>query len=267
MKHVDGDVRANLERHEYWLTKAVETGAHFVGFPEFSMTGWVKDPAEALRLDSEPVRQVGRWAKRYGIYLATGLVERRGRRRHNTCVIFGPRGCVGAMRKVNPIAKELEHYTPGREFPVFNVAGCRMGVATCADASRYEMFHVLSLRGAEVIFAPHANSLGAYGNSATGWSRWRMERWPVFTRDACVAVLGVNCAGSFSPRRRGDEPTKYCGGGMVMDWTGRALARAPVRTKRECVLPVELDLSALRKARADRRNDSFQKKTFYRHLV
>ena len=30
---------------------------------------------------------------------------------------------------------------------------------------------------AEVIFAPHANSLGKYGGNPAGWVRWRLERW------------------------------------------------------------------------------------------
>ncbi len=247
-----GDIEANLARHRFWLERALEREAHFVGFPEFSVTGWIERPEYALPLDGPVVREIESWARRARVFLATGFVERRGGRLHNTCLIAGPRGRVGVMRKVNPIARELRRFTPGREFPVFRVAGCRMGVATCADASYFETFRLLALRGAEVIFAPHANSLGAYGNCRDGWFRWRMENWPYFTRTCCVAVAGMSCAGRRARPRAGEAVLKYCSGGLVMDWTGRPLARLRGRDKREGLLAAEIDLAGLRAARKKR---------------
>ena len=92
-----------------------------------------------------------------------------------------------------------------------------------------------------------------------------MERWPRFCSDARVDVLAVNSAGLFSPRRAGDEPEKFCGGGMAMDYRGQILARAPVRTKRESMYTVELDLKALRQARSAGAG-GFQKSIIYPHL-
>jgi len=265
MKHLTGDVEANLDRHFYWLEKAVGAGARFIGFPELSLTGWVEAPRQAIALSHPALEALGRWAKTNRVYVATCLVERRGRRRHNTTAFFGPGGRMGVSRKINLVRSELRHYTPGREFAVLDVAGCRMAVATCADATYYEMFHIPSLLGAEVIFAPHANTLDGYGNNAIGWRRWRMERWPRFCTDACVDVLGINSAGLFSPSRPGDAPAKFCGGGMAMDYRGEVLARAPVRTKRESMYTVELDLTALRQARSAGR-DVFQQSIVYPHL-
>ena len=135
MKHVTGDVQANLDRHVHWLEKAAAAGARFVGFPEFSLTGWVEAPEQAIALSHSSLAALERWAKARRIYVATCIVERRGRVRHNTTVFFGPRGRVGVMRKINLVRSELRHYTPGREFTVLDVAGCRMAVATCADAT------------------------------------------------------------------------------------------------------------------------------------
>lgn len=153
------------------------------------------------------------------------------------------------MRKVNLIRREGQFYTPGREFPVFDCGGVRMAVATCADATRYEMIHLPSLRGAEIIFAPHANTLGKYGGNPAGWVRWRLERWPLFAKDARVAILGVNNAGLPVRRRDGESPTKYCGGAMVMDWEGRVAAKFAPKERREGLLVVDLDLAALREVR------------------
>ena len=257
------DIEANLERHRYWLAKALEQEPDFVGFPEFALTGWVFHPSYCLSLNSPVVREIESMARRHHIYLATGLVERRGGRLQNTCLIAGPRGRVGVMHKINLIGLGNRYYTPGREFPVFDVAGCRMGVATCADASPYAMIHILSLRGAEVIFAPHANSLGAYGNNRNGWLRWRRGNWPTVARDSRVYIAGMSGAGLFDRPRAGEEEYKYCGGGAVVDWEGKFQAKLGGQTKREGLLVADLDLAGLRAERAKGFSHSFRPDIVY----
>jgi predicted amidohydrolase len=245
-----GDIDANLQRHKYWLERGLGAAPTFIGFPEFGLTGWVEDPKQALALGSTPVREVERWARKHGVFIGFCLVEKREGKLYNAAEIAGPEGRVGVMRKVNLIRRESVCYEAGRHFPVFDVAGCKMGVTTCADATRYEMLNLLSLRGAEVIFAPHANSLGVYGGHAAGWLRWRKERWPLFAKDCSVYILGCNNAGLHEKSGPEEERTKYCGGAAAFDFQGRLMAKAPSgRTCRECLITAELDLAALRAAR------------------
>ena len=249
MKNVAGDVEFNLDRHRMWIERALEHDPRFIGFPEFSLTGWVYERRQCLTLNSAPVREFESWARKHRVFLATCLVEQRGDRVHNTALIAGPRGRAGVMRKVNLVSSEGKHYAPGTDFPVLNVAGCRMGVTTCADATRYEMMHLLSLRGAEVLFAPHANTLGSYGNNAAGWLKWRLERWPLFARDCGVYIVGINNAGRFE-RSPADEPSRYCGGGACLDFRGEVIAKVPVHQgKQEGMYVADIDLVALREAR------------------
>ena len=249
MKHVLGDPSFNIERHFCWIERAMAEKPEFIGFPEFSLTGWVEKPEQCLTMGSGPLRKLEDLGRKFGVYLAAGFVEKRSNRLFNSCLITGPAGRVGVMRKINLIARESRFYEPGREFPVFEVAGCRMGVATCADATRFEMMNLLSLRGAEIIFAPHANSLNSYGNNASGWVKWRSERWPLFARDACVAIAGVSCAGLFQKSIPGEKETKYSGGGMVMDCRGNVTMKAGGKSKREALIVADIDLEELRQAR------------------
>jgi len=249
MKHILGDVDFNLKHHRMWFERCLKHKPDFIGFPEFSLTGWVEKKEQALGLNSAPVKEIESWAKKRRVCVATCLVEKRGGRLYNACVIAGPKGRIGVMRKINLVSSEARHYEAGREFPVFDVAGCKMGVNTCADATRYEMMRVLSFRGAEVIFAPHANSLKPYGNSRAGWVKWRMETWPFFARHSRVAIAGCSCAGLFGKPREGEEETKYCGGAMVMDWEGKPVKRAGGKTKRETLIVADIDLADLREAR------------------
>ena len=258
-----GDLAFNLERHRYWIAKALERDPDFIGFPEFSLTGWVVNPTEALSLRSPAVREFESWARRHRVFLSTCFVEKRGQKLYNTCLIAGPRGRVGVMRKINLIHGEARSYEPGRDFPIFDVAGCRMGVTTCADSSYYEMMRILSLRGAEVIFAPSANTISKLGNNRNAWIKWRRESWTPMAKGACVFVAGVSCAGLCAHRRRGEEENRFCSGALVLDWTGKLTAKLSGPNKREGMLVADLDLAGLRQARTKFLNTSFRPAIVY----
>jgi predicted amidohydrolase len=262
MKHVPGDFAANLERHAYWLERTAELEPDFVGFPEFSLTGWIYDGG--LRWNASELRKLAELAKRYNVHIGTGFVEKSGSALFNSCAIIAPGGLLGRMRKVNLIGKEAAHYRPGREFPVFDLGKFRIGVATCADSTRYEMFHLLSLRGAEIIFAPHANTLKPYGGHPNGWKRWRLERWPLFVRDTTVAVAGINNAGLFHDQKK-SERNNYCGGGMILDENGEIISTLSGTSPKETIAYGEVDLESLRQARTKNRlMQDFQAEIIYR---
>jgi predicted amidohydrolase len=245
-----GDLPFNLQRHRYWLHKAMRHQPDFVGFPEFSLTGWVSRDDSVLTLDSPQLRQVEAWAKEFNVIIGTCFVEKNAGHLYNTAVLMGPQGRIGIMRKVNLILAEAKYFMPGTEFPVFDLGKCKMSIAICADASQHEIHHLLSMRGAEVIFAPHANSLVDMGNSPAGWLRWRKKEWPPIAKNACVYIAGMSCAGLFEKPVPNEEITKFCGGAAVVDFNGNLIASIRLKKKRETMLVADLDIDALRKARA-----------------
>ena len=257
------DPAINLDRHAAWLetlARSAGTRPDLVLFPEFSLTGWTYDPDAALELDSAPVGRAVGLASEFTTVVGFGLVERRGDARSNSFVVAGPEGVAGVMRKINLTPAELPHFSPGRELPVIEVAhgrlaGVRLGVAICADATRFELFHLLSLRGAEVILAPHANSLASYGGNRDGWIRWRRERWPLFARDCALTIAGVSCAGRPAPEMpavddAGDERAqRFCGGAMIVDSDGTAGTVLEGAGNEEGAVTGTIDMAALRQAR------------------
>ena len=275
------DPAINLDRHGAWLealVKSAGTPPDLVLFPEFSLTGWTYDPDAALDLDSPLVGRAVGLASEFATAIGFGLVERRGGVRCNSFVVAGADGVAGVMRKINLTPAELPHFSPGRELPVIEVApgrvaGVRMGVAICADATRFEMIHLLSLRGAELILAPHANSLASYGGNRDGWIRWRRERWPLFARDCAVAIAGVSCAGQAGPGLpsvddAGDaRAQRFCGGAMIVDSDGTAGTVLEGAGNEEAAVSGTIDVAALRHARRTHRLlNSFQATIVYNRL-
>lgn len=241
-----GAVPANLERHALWTDRAVAQGARFVGFPECSITGYDFSPAAGVDLDGPEVRAIAALAKTRGIYVSAGLIENRGAKKFNTHVLFGPQGLVGVMRKINLTLGEKAYFTAGTEFPVFDVEGVKVSIAICADATQFETVHVLALRGAQVIFVPHATYLAGTPQS---WFDWRASRWEWFAKDSCVYLVGCNNAGRFEAPREKRLNLRFASGALIVDPDGKVLRQSEPTTNVETMIVADISAAGIEKKR------------------
>lgn len=97
-------------------------------------------------------------ARKHGLHLVVGLVEREKHLIYNTAVLIGPEGkLIGKYRKVALPRTEIEAgITPGTEYPVFDTRFGKVGMMICYDGFFPEPARQLSIRGAEVIVFPVA---------------------------------------------------------------------------------------------------------------
>jgi predicted amidohydrolase len=95
-------------------------------------------------------------AKKHGIYIVVGLVERDGHLIYNVAVLIGPDGrIIGKYRKVCLPRSEIEGgLTPGSEYPVFPTTFGKVGLMVCYDGFFPEVARQLANNGAEVIAWP-----------------------------------------------------------------------------------------------------------------
>ena len=98
----------------------------------------------------------GALAKKHGLHLVPGLVERDGSLIYNVAVLIGPDGgIIGKYRKVCLPRAEIEGgVTPGHDYPVFDTRFGKVGMMICYDGFFPEVARELSNRGAEVIAWP-----------------------------------------------------------------------------------------------------------------
>ena len=100
----------------------------------------------------------GELARKYGVHLVAGLVERDKHLIYNVAVLIGPDGkLIGKYRKVALPRTEIEAgIAPGHEYPVFDTHFGKVGMMICYDGFFPEVARQLSLHGAEVIAFPVA---------------------------------------------------------------------------------------------------------------
>ena len=161
-EHRNGDKTYNLSRIRELTRVAVDRGAEIVSFHECAISAYsfVQDfsPAQ-LRELAEPVpdgpstRQLIAIAREFGVPVLAGLFERDGEHVHNTYVCATADGVVAKFRKLHTFVNP--HLTPGNEYCVFDLLGCRFGILICYDNNLPENVRITALMGAEIIFMPH----------------------------------------------------------------------------------------------------------------
>ena len=156
-----GECESNVDRMSSWLQDERTQSAQLVVFPECAITGYCFDSkAEGMSVaETIPGPSTDRLlaiAKQHSKYLAFGMLEKSGDDLYNSCVLLGPNGIVGVYRKIHLPYLGIDRFTTAGKDPieVYEVAGMRVGMHICYDASFPEITRVLALKGADLIILP-----------------------------------------------------------------------------------------------------------------
>jgi predicted amidohydrolase len=165
MNALRGDLDHNLEVHSHFARKAADDGCELVMFPELSVTAHYGGE-DVTSLAEEATRgtifeTMRGLAQRLDCVIGYGFCEQAHGTFYNSYGLMGPRGLIGVQRKVHASRDEYFSFRMGRSLEVFDLHFCRVGIAICFDASFFEAWRVLALKGADVLLLPHA--------SRTGW--------------------------------------------------------------------------------------------------
>jgi predicted amidohydrolase len=159
------DLDHNLAVHRRIAREAAQDGCRIVMFPELSVTahyGYEDVTALAEEATQGTIHEaLHTLARELGCVIGYGFCERAHGTFYNSYALMEPAGLIDVQRKVHASQDEYFSFRMGRELKIFDLGFCRAGVAICFDASFFEVWRVLALKGADVLLLPHA--------SRTGW--------------------------------------------------------------------------------------------------
>jgi predicted amidohydrolase len=242
------DKEANLATAERLIDEAAERGAKLVGLPEYVSYLGAKDQHEA-NAESIPGPTTERFAARarqHGIYLLGGSILERSDtpgKYFNTSTFFSPDGELQAIyRKIhlfdiditgNVSANESATIMPGERPVTVRMDGHTVGLSICYDLRFPELYRLLALDGAEVLFVPAAFT------QFTGKDHWHVLLRARAIENQCYVL---------APAQIGPhEPNAQCyGHALVADPWGTVTADAP---NHEGVVIADLDFAYLRQVR------------------
>ena len=162
LKPRNADKEYNFNRISDLSRQAIAKEAEIVSFHECCLTGYTflqTSSHDELANLAEPVpsgpstQRLIELAGQLGVAILAGLIESDSNGLYNTYVAVTGDGFVHKHRKLHPfIHPDL---SPGDDLSVFDLLGVRCGILTCYDSNLPENPRILTLMGADVIFAPH----------------------------------------------------------------------------------------------------------------
>lgn len=152
-------VSENFQTLANFVREAAEAGCEALCFPECFLTGYVPKKAEELAIppDSPVLQQVSDLAVSSGVDILAGFMEKGEAGCFITHGIFRKDGTRDRYRKSHLGSRERLYFLPGDVLDVFTITGgLRIGIQLCVETHYPEITQTYALRGAEVVFAPHA---------------------------------------------------------------------------------------------------------------
>ncbi|MEZ6071572.1 MAG: carbon-nitrogen hydrolase family protein [Pirellulales bacterium] len=242
------DKDANARRIEELVREAARQGARLVITPEGALEGYVvnevidaDDQAEkdaltarfqalAEPIDGPYVRRIAQLADELDVYIILGVLLRGDEATtYNTAVLLDPEGKVaGRYNKthfhqgydVNPPG-----YTPGNEYPVFDVGAARLGMMICFDRQLPEPARALALGGANLIVCPSYGGTGDWNTRMMQVRAYENDVYLVFTHPRQSLIIAPD--GELLAESEGNAVTVY-----DLDLSRQTRRRQSIRNRR-----------------------------------
>ena len=242
------DKKENLKAVSAFIDEAAARNAKLIALPEMmNYFGREEGELEAAEpIGGETTQLLCAKAKQYGVWIHGGSICEKveGEKRiANTTVLVNPKGEVAATyRKLHlfdvtvssgPSYKESNVILPGNEIVTAETdLGC-FGMSICYDIRFPEMYRIMVLQGAQVIFTPAAFTL------FTGRDHW----------EPILRTRAIEC-GTYliAPNQVGKKTTfQTQGKSMIIDPWGNVIAQA---SDFPGVITAEIDLDYINAVRA-----------------
>ncbi len=226
--------QANLAALARRLDEIAPQGPRFVLLPECTLTGYLCATEDLARF-AEPIpgpttAALGALARRYGVYLGGGLLERTPQGVYDSAVVLSPQGTVALhARKVY----EQPPFQRAAAPTLAEVGGVRLGVLICGDLFHPPAWEALRAQRPQLVWVPLARS---FAGRSPDPQRWEREERAVYVRQA----TGLGAPVALVNALEVDEPEPAFGGALVVLPSGQVLAEAPHGSAEALVVEVPL---------------------------
>lgn len=245
-----GDLAGNSKKISYYIKKAVRHKADIVAFPELALTGY---PPEDLVLKpgfiSDNMAEIKKISSRtHGTTVITGFVDADKDSLYNAAAVISEGRIIDVYHKIflpnYGVFDEHRYFKAGNRFPVYNIAGFRVGINICEDIWHSEgPARIQARAGAEVIININASPYEM--GKPTLRQRILKER----SSENRVMIAYLNAVG-------GQDELVFDGFSMVYNHEGSIIARG--KQFEEDLMVLDLDIEQLRKFRKDRKQPAGQ---------
>ncbi len=207
--------------HALEILDQVKGYADIICFPELFTTGYdfevigsaFYDLAETI--PGETTEILCKKARQYKMAIIGGIVEKDEFSPdvlYDSAIVINKEGEIaGKYRKYFLYPLEHRYFKAGKEIPIFDLGAIQVGTAICYDHAFPELFRVLTLKGAQIIFILSA--------IPEGFQYLLNLRACARAQDNQVFIAHVNRVGQ-------DGETQYCGLSKIVNPRGEIISEA-----------------------------------------
>ncbi len=240
-----GRPEANLARAESCIREAAGRGCRLVVLPECLDLGWT-DPAAltlAQPIPGEHSDRLAQAARKSGVFVVAGLIERAGQKRYNAAVLIDPAGAIRLHhRKINELDLAHDLYAVGDRLGVAETPLGTLGVNICADnfSDSLAIGHVLARMGAQLLLSPSAWAVEAdHDNRRDPYGELWRRSYGELARLYDLTVIGVSSVGRLEAGPW--KGRKVIGCSLAMGPGGEILAEGPYGESAEALVVVDVE--------------------------
>ena len=245
MKVIGGDRKANLNHAREMIDEAASNNADVILLPEAMDLGWT-DPSALTEAQPIPDGQTSQlliaMAKKHGVFICSGLIEKAGDKVYNSAIIVDPEGkIILTHRKINELDIGHPYYALGDKLNVCQTPYGTFGLLICADANtqNHVLTRSLAYMGADVILSPsswamppdHDNAKDPYG------STWENAYMPV-AKDFELWIASSSNVGTMTAGPWKDWNGIGCS--LVIDPKGEIAVKGPYGADADTILYVDV---------------------------
>lgn len=212
-----GDKKANLEKMKGYVEKAAAKEVNILVFPELALCGYdVEDEVKMHKTLAETIpgpstNEIAKLTSKYNMYVIFGMPERDQQNPsifYNSAAVIGPKGVLGAYRKIHPWIPELKWCTKGSEFPIFETEYGPISIGICYDTYVFpEVARIYALKGSRL----YLNVTAAPDFPGWGIREYIIRQMIARAIDNLFYVAGANLVGK----------------GLELDFVGASMITGP----------------------------------------
>jgi predicted amidohydrolase len=239
----------NFKKIKHYILKAKDNNSHIICFPETALHGYSKNLYKCAEIADEISKELQTLANQYSISILMGMAEKSKdyKKPYISHLVVVPNQNVKSYRKTHLGKSEKSFFSYGNTLPVFQTPTACIGIQICWDLHFPEISTIMSLKGAEIIFAPHASPT-IVGDRKKIWLKYLTAR----AYDNSVYLAACNLIGE-----NGDGQI-FGGGALIIDPKGNIINED--FNGKESILYADLSpekISKIRDGRSKSMKDSF----------
>jgi len=235
-----GDLKANIRKVREFSSRAKESGAELIVFPEMVDTGYSMPTIQkhATVWKEGAVLELQRIARELSIAIVCGVSERDGASIYNTQVLVDANGEIaGKYRKTHLVKAapldERNCFSLGNEFVSCKIDKFNLGLSICYDLRFPEMCRTLAVE----------HDVNVFVNSSA-WPLVRMEHLRILAMARAIENQGYLVLAS---RVGTDDGVTFCGTSAIVDPYGAIVAAASA--DREDLIQAEISEEVINSVR------------------